>query len=118
MFGSSQRPPMPRFAATYLSFFATQSVCIGVYPWLKTGSVAATLLQVFRVFRGRRQAPFEATTKPGLQGCVNMIHGVAVFRQVGPNSAGNSVGCLTGSIHPVHPYQGAHLQPLSFQYSA
>ena len=44
---------MPRFAATYLSFFAARSVCIGVYPWLKTGSVAAPLLQVFRVFRGK-----------------------------------------------------------------
>jgi len=52
MSGSNQRPPMPRFAATYLSFFAAKSVCIGVYPWLKPGSVAAWLLQVFRVFRG------------------------------------------------------------------
>jgi hypothetical protein len=48
MFGSNQRPPMSRFAATYLSFFAAKSVCIGVYPWLKTGSVAAPLLQMFR----------------------------------------------------------------------
>jgi len=46
---------MPRFAATYLSFFAAKSVCIGVYPWLKTGSVAAALLQVSRVFRGSRK---------------------------------------------------------------
>jgi len=45
MFGSNQRPPMPSFAATYLPFFAAKSVCIGVYPWLKTGSVAAPLLQ-------------------------------------------------------------------------
>ena len=52
MFGSNQRPPMPRFAATYLPFFAAKSVCIGVYPWLKTGSVAAPLPQVFSVFRG------------------------------------------------------------------
>jgi len=37
---------MPRFAATYLPFFAAKSVCIGVYPWLKTGSVAAPLPQV------------------------------------------------------------------------
>jgi hypothetical protein len=50
MFGSKERPPMPRFAATYLSFFAAKSVCIGVYPWLKTGSVAAPLLQAFRGF--------------------------------------------------------------------
>jgi len=49
MFGSNQRPPMSRFAA-YLSFFAAESVCIGVYPWLKTGSVAAPLLQAFRGF--------------------------------------------------------------------
>jgi hypothetical protein len=47
MFESRQRPPMPSFAATYLPFFAAKSVCIGVYPWLKTGSVAAPLLQVF-----------------------------------------------------------------------
>jgi len=53
MFGLNQRPPMPRFAATYLSFFAAKSVCIGVYPWLNTRSVAAPLLQVFRVFRGQ-----------------------------------------------------------------
>jgi hypothetical protein len=54
MFGSNRRPPMPRFAATYLSFFAAKSVCIGVHPWLKSGSVAAPLLQVFRVFRGNK----------------------------------------------------------------
>jgi hypothetical protein len=48
MFGSNQRPPMLRFAATYLPFLAAKSVCIGVYPWLKTGSVAAPLLQLFR----------------------------------------------------------------------
>ena len=58
MFGSNQHPPMPRFAATYLPFFAAKSVCIGVYPWWKTGSVAAPLLQVFRVFRGKTQTPF------------------------------------------------------------
>jgi len=58
MFGSNQHPPMPRFAATYLPFFAAKSVCIGVYPWWKTGSVAAPLLQVFRVFRGKKQTPF------------------------------------------------------------
>jgi hypothetical protein len=49
MFGSNQCPPMPRFAATYLSFFAAKSVCIGVHPWLKPGSVAAPLLQEERV---------------------------------------------------------------------
>jgi len=58
MFGSNQRPPMPRFAATYLPFFAAKSVCIGVYLWLKTGSVAAPLLQVFRVFRGSSDLRF------------------------------------------------------------
>jgi hypothetical protein len=50
MFGANRRPPMPAFAATYLPFFAAKSVCIGVYPWLKTGSVAAVLLQLFRGF--------------------------------------------------------------------
>ena len=44
MFGSNQRPPMPRFDAIYPPFFAAKSVCIGVYPWLKPGSVAAWLL--------------------------------------------------------------------------
>ena len=47
MFGSHKCPPMPSFAATYLPFFAAKSVCIGVYPWLKTGSVAPPLLQVY-----------------------------------------------------------------------
>jgi hypothetical protein len=54
MFGANQRPPMSRFAATYLSFFAAKSVCIGVHPWLNPDSVAASLLQVFRVFRGKK----------------------------------------------------------------
>jgi hypothetical protein len=54
MFGSNQRPPMSRFAATYVSFFAAKSVCIGVHPWLNPDSVAAALLQVFR---GKKRAP-------------------------------------------------------------
>jgi len=43
---------MPRFAAIYLPFFTAKSVCIGVYPWLKTGSVAAPLLRGLRVLGG------------------------------------------------------------------
>jgi hypothetical protein len=31
-------------------------VRIGVHPWLKTDSVAAPLLQVFRVFRGKKMS--------------------------------------------------------------
>jgi hypothetical protein len=58
---------MPRFAATYLSFFAAKSVCIGVYPWLKAGSVAAVLLQVFRVFRGEFCSFFSVSHFPS--GC-------------------------------------------------
>jgi hypothetical protein len=63
MFGSNQRPPMPRFDAIYPPFFAAKSVCIGVYPWLKPGSVAAWLLQVFRVFRGEFSSFFSASSK-------------------------------------------------------
>jgi hypothetical protein len=44
------RPSKPTFAAIYLSFFAAKSVCIGVHPWSKIGSVAAWLLRVFRGF--------------------------------------------------------------------
>jgi len=38
----------------YLPFFAAKSVCIRVYPWLKTGSVEARLLQVFRGGKTRK----------------------------------------------------------------